>query len=528
MDNILSKLTGLFDDFIQKAPLYGFKNNSGKRTCMKNIKIDANHDNTISGVIKMEDFLYFVLRQIFDNYSYEKMNSVMKCEKLTNVTADAYTKQRIRKSYTIFRDLFNNLNKFYNDNRKNMISNSCTVSDCCELQNDIQEVNNLDNINNLDIKTVETIERISKFLAPVDGSIITTRKIKTNEKDLHKCGINEQLRIQKKHTDNNDDGKSPHDDQVIKAQKNDSGNIKEISRVTVSTVFNSESNIPYNVVLDINNSELNSFYAQLDISDKYLVYIFDRKYYSFKVLQMITNKNRGAIFRLSSTSNFYKKFVRAKSNDKLIYLLENKEVDSRTKGAIRVRLIKYFINDQLYVLCTTLRNKKKYSFEILKELYYKRWNVEKYYKILNSDLSFKKTNAKNINTLLQELYGKLSIITLSKIIQEMCLIDDKPNKKLGHINFNNCMNITMTYFSKILIYERTNGTEMKRLIDVINESKIKEKNTINMSHPRRAIRTVFKWYNLGPKNEYHKEQEKIKFDKKYENIDLRHIPIDFV
>jgi len=244
MDNILSKLTGLFDDFIQKAPLYGFKNNSGKRTCMKNIKIDANHDNTISEVIKMEDFLYFVLRQIFDNYSYEKMNSAMKCEKLTNVTADAYTKQRIRKSYTIFRDLFNNLNKFYNDNRKNMISNSCTVSDCCELQNDIQEVNNLDNINNLDIKTVETIERISKFLAPVDGSIITTRKNKTNEKDLHKCGINEQLRIQKKHTDNNDDGKSPHDDQVIKAQKNDSGNIKEISRVTVSTVFNSESNIP--------------------------------------------------------------------------------------------------------------------------------------------------------------------------------------------------------------------------------------------------------------------------------------------
>jgi len=56
MDNILSKLTGLFDDFIKKAPHYGFKNNSGKRTCVKNIKIDANHDNTISEVIKMEDF----------------------------------------------------------------------------------------------------------------------------------------------------------------------------------------------------------------------------------------------------------------------------------------------------------------------------------------------------------------------------------------------------------------------------------------------------------------------------------------
>ena len=32
-------------------------------------------------VIKMRDLLYFVLRQVFNNYSYEKMNSIMKCEK---------------------------------------------------------------------------------------------------------------------------------------------------------------------------------------------------------------------------------------------------------------------------------------------------------------------------------------------------------------------------------------------------------------------------------------------------------------
>ena len=49
----------------------------------------------------MRDLLYFVLRQVFHNYSYEKMNSIMKCEKKTNATTDAYIKQRIRKSYTI-------------------------------------------------------------------------------------------------------------------------------------------------------------------------------------------------------------------------------------------------------------------------------------------------------------------------------------------------------------------------------------------------------------------------------------------
>ena len=81
MDNILSKLTKLFDDFIGEASHYGFKNNSGKRTCIKDLNIGANCDNNISEVIKMRDFLYFVLRQVFHNYSYEKMNSMMKCEK---------------------------------------------------------------------------------------------------------------------------------------------------------------------------------------------------------------------------------------------------------------------------------------------------------------------------------------------------------------------------------------------------------------------------------------------------------------
>ena len=62
MDNILSKLTKLFDDFIGEASQYGFKNNSGKRTCITDLNIGANYDNNIYEVIQMQDFLYFVLR----------------------------------------------------------------------------------------------------------------------------------------------------------------------------------------------------------------------------------------------------------------------------------------------------------------------------------------------------------------------------------------------------------------------------------------------------------------------------------
>jgi len=77
--------------------------------------------------------------------------------KKTNVTTDAYAKQRIRKSYTIFRDLFNILNKFYDDNKKEMISNSCVVNNGLGLQKDIEKINNLDNINTTDTECNRSI-----------------------------------------------------------------------------------------------------------------------------------------------------------------------------------------------------------------------------------------------------------------------------------------------------------------------------------------------------------------------------------
>ena len=77
--------------------------------------------------------------------------------KKTNVTTDAYAKQRIRKSYTIFRDLFNILNKFYDGNKKEMISNSCVVNNGLGLQKDIEKINNLDNINTTDTECNRSI-----------------------------------------------------------------------------------------------------------------------------------------------------------------------------------------------------------------------------------------------------------------------------------------------------------------------------------------------------------------------------------
>ena len=56
--------------------------------------------------------------------------------------------------------------------------------------------------------------------------------------------------------------------------------------------------------------------------------------------------------------------------DKCIYLKDGKQVSCKIKDATKVRLLKYTINSELYLICTTplTDDKVTYSFEFVKEL----------------------------------------------------------------------------------------------------------------------------------------------------------------
>lgn len=54
--------------------------------------------------------------------------------------------------------------------------------------------------------------------------------------------------------------------------------------------------------------------------------------------------------------------------DKCIYLKDGKQVGCKIKGATKVRLLKYTVNSELYLICTTLTDKVTYSLEFVKEL----------------------------------------------------------------------------------------------------------------------------------------------------------------
>ena len=73
------------------------------------------------------------------------------------------------------------------------------------------------------------------------------------------------------------------------------------------------------------------------------------------------------------------------------------------------------VDDKPFYLATTLLDKNKYDIEYLKKMYASRWDIEEYYKIINSNLSLKESRAKTLD-LNRMFTASLSLLQFLKLL----------------------------------------------------------------------------------------------------------------
>ena len=84
-------------------------------------------------------------------------------------------------------------------------------------------------------------------------------------------------------------------------------------------------------------------------------------------------------------------------------------------STIRIRLVRYFIGEQEYVLATSILNTEIESQEFA-EIYHERWGIEEHYKACKSLLSLEKFHSKSLQGVLQEVYTAELMLTLSRLV----------------------------------------------------------------------------------------------------------------
>ena len=85
--------------------------------------------------------------------------------------------------------------------------------------------------------------------------------------------------------------------------------------------------------------------------------------------------------------------------------------------ALKVRIIKLISPDgEVSVLLTNLFNRKKYPYNEIIDLYFRRWRVEEYYRDEKIIFEIERFHSKSVNGILQELYAAMIVSVISRCL----------------------------------------------------------------------------------------------------------------
>jgi hypothetical protein len=157
------------------------------------------------------------------------------------------------------------------------------------------------------------------------------------------------------------------------------------------------------------------------------LHIYDRGYFSFEMLTTHRDAKKAAIFRLQTKVriNVIDDFWDGNETDKEVLIFPTEKFSKKVKKGlscanlepIKVRLIKYTIEDKVYVLLTTLLDREKYPENSFKDVYHYRWGHEEMIKVSKVITGVTDLHSKTEWGVKQELYAHFLIIVLLKIIE---------------------------------------------------------------------------------------------------------------
>jgi hypothetical protein len=196
----------------------------------------------------------------------------------------------------------------------------------------------------------------------------------------------------------------------------------------VSTVYDVFRRLPIaRTVVECDSCEREEMKKLLPFVPANSVWIFDRGYPSYESILYLTQNYPGYFqFRSPATSTFpaVEDFIKSGKKQAVIWITASNTFkrkvsikERRELKPIKLRIIKLVHPDgTLSVLLTNLFGKKKYARDQIINLYFRRWEVESYYRDEKVTLDIEKFHSKTVNGILQELYAVMIMSVISRTL----------------------------------------------------------------------------------------------------------------
>lgn len=274
--------------------------------------------------------------------------------------------------------------------------------------------------------------------------------------------------------------------------------------------FDCTNQIPIDLEIkgtEYNNKEIESFIDYINKNDldiNNLIFVFDRAYYSYDLINYLDKKKLNYVIRIKNNSIGINN--KNKADEKLINkntrIINYKSIINISKKDKNNNLVK--LEQTLICNLITNLNNDKFNDDKIKDIYLSRWDVEVFFKLIKANFKFALLREHNKNTL--EKYKKKYIIILIYlyIIRLIEFVNSKHEKKINknnsknknkhQYNFKN-NNSLLIHGLKNIISPIINGKLTIDLILNYSNSYIVKTNTIKgISNPRTSYIPFSKWY----------------------------------
>ncbi|WP_448721982.1 IS4 family transposase [Acanthopleuribacter pedis] len=201
--------------------------------------------------------------------------------------------------------------------------------------------------------------------------------------------------------------------------------------------------LTYDAILDHNKtSEGNAAFRHLEETElpAKSIILLDRGYCHFTLLKSIKTLGHQYCVRVSSERNIYKSFVKSGKRDMVMVLPVPKEVARKASSGslfskpMMVRMIRFHIKGEMFILMTSLIEKQKYSRQDLIELYHQRWQIEESFKSKKARLKIEEISGLDPDAARQDFHAKIfaEALTSALLLQEQEHVDAYNDRTLNH------------------------------------------------------------------------------------------------
>lgn len=297
--------------------------------------------------------------------------------------------------------------------------------------------------------------------------------------------------------------------ELFKTQKNSSGH-RESARARVSGIYDIENEFMIDTVItDCEQSEKNLAKNNVIEAGKIIdltksIIIFDRGYPGIDLIWFLEKIGVKYIFRLQSTNMYEKEKASMISNDEWIELsvcgnrlhkIENEETKKELKEIknIPIRLTKVVLDTgEIEYLLSNISETIIHEDE-MKNVYFKRWQIEIGYDILKNKLHIENFTGKTKITIEQDFYAQIYVFNLLQDIKHDAneKIQQKHKDKNLKYEYKPNVNLLAGWLKNILIAIIFVKSKKKKceLYNIILEKA--EKNLVAINPNRSYIRKAY-------------------------------------